>query len=169
MRIFPKLAILLSLVIVAACGREIETTSPFNASEVAYINQRGAATISGQAFLRQRGGGVVTCAATNVQLIPAGQFAKERMSQIYGSVNGGRITVLQGVSQKNVPPQYLSMVRVAPCDAEGDFSFSRVANGDYYLVAAVTWYAGDAIIPEGGSIAKLIQVRGGRSQRFILN
>ena len=102
---------LVALLTAGCSGRVIETTVPFNPKEVAFINQRGAADIEGQAFFRQQGGGVVTCAGEEVMLVPAGQYATERMSQIYGDVNGGRISALQGASQENLDPQYTSMMR----------------------------------------------------------
>lgn len=152
-----------------ACVQTLETTVPFDPNEVAYINQRGSATISGQAFLRQAGGAVVTCAGTEVELIPAGTFATERITQLYGSSAGGRIGSLVGASQENVDPRYFSMVRRATCDAEGDFEFARVANGNYYLLSQVTWTVGNNIFPEGGTIVKRISVQGGANQRVILN
>ncbi|SLN19906.1 hypothetical protein ROJ8625_00696 [Roseivivax jejudonensis] len=158
-----------SMLALAACVQTIETTTPFDPNEVAFINQRGAADITGQAFLRQAGGGVVTCAGEQVQLIPAGTFAKERLSQLYGSVQGGRIGTMVGASQENVDPRYLEMVRTSQCDAEGDFEFRNVANGDYYVLSGVRWTVPGSYIPEGGSMAKLVQVRSGQDQRVLLN
>ncbi|MCR9274409.1 MULTISPECIES: hypothetical protein [unclassified Mameliella] len=162
-------ASLLTMATAGCMGREIETTVPFDPSEVAYINQRGSANIEGQAFFRQQGGGVVTCAGEEVSLMPAGKYTTQRMSQIYGNVNGGRINVLQGVNQKNLPPQYLSMRRTSKCDAEGDFMFTNVANGDYYVITRVLWTVGNNIIPEGGALAQRVSIRNGHDVRVLLN
>ncbi|SDY18064.1 hypothetical protein [Citreimonas salinaria] len=160
---------LLAMVTAGCAGRVIETTVPFNPNEVAFINQRGAADIEGQAFFRQQGGGVVTCAGEEVTLVPAGQYATQRMSQIYGNVNGGRINVFQGASQEGLPPQYVSMVRSSMCDAEGDFRFADVANGDYYVTTRVLWTVGNSIIPEGGALAQRVSIRNGQDARVLLN
>lgn len=165
-----KLIIFAACVFLAGCmGRTIETTVPFNPDEVAYINRSGAAEIEGQAFFRQRGGGVVTCAGEEVLLIPAGEYATQRMSQIYGNVQGGSISAMQGASQENADPRYLSMVRKSVCDAEGDFEFKNVANGDYYVATKVLWTVGDSFIPEGGALTQRVSIRGGRSTRALLN
>ncbi|NDV53934.1 carboxypeptidase regulatory-like domain-containing protein [Salipiger sp. PrR003] len=160
---------LLALVTAGCAGRVIETTVPFDPNEVSFIDQRGAADIEGQAFFRQQGGGVVTCAGEQVTLIPAGKYATERMTQIYGSVSGGRISVFQGASQENLPPQYISMVRSSMCDAEGDFSFANVANGDYYVTTKVLWTVGNSYIPEGGALARRVSIRNGQDARVLLN
>jgi hypothetical protein len=147
----------------------IATTTTFSPSEVAFINARGAATVAGQAFLRQAGGGVVTCAGTEVELLPAGDFAKERITLGYGNVNGGRLGSLVGLSQEGVDPRYLSMVRTATCDADGNFEFKNVADGEYYVLSRVTWIVPGSMFPEGGNMAKLIQVRNGQSVRVIVS
>lgn len=167
MRSVVLVAFILSL---SACvAREIEVVTPFNPLEVAYINRSGPASISGQAFVRQRGGGIVTCAGEAVDLVPAGQFATERITQIYGSSQGGFINALQGVSQANVPPEYLSMVRRATCDAQGNFEFRGVANGSYYILTSVLWTVGNQIIPEGGGLSQRVEIRNGQSQSVILS
>lgn len=80
-RIFYMLRITLPLLLVLSSGcvaspppRPATTPMPtevrgFDAAEVAYIRE-------GNAFLRQRGGGIVTCAGETVRLVPLGSFAK---------------------------------------------------------------------------------------------
>jgi hypothetical protein len=155
--------------ITSACARDIVSTVPFNSDEVSFIRKSGSAEISGQAFLRQNGGGVVTCAGQVVQLIPAGKFARERFAGIYGNEMGGKISVLQSASQEGLDPQYLTLTKNESCDAEGDFVFSNVAAGSYYVVTTVTWTVGNQIIPEGGALAKLVDVREGQKVRALLN
>ncbi len=157
-------------VMLGACvGTDIEVTSPFVPAQAAYVNQRGAASVRGQAFMRQLGGGVVTCAGEKVRLIPATAYARERMTKLYGNPQGGRINVYQGTSGKNLPPAYFKYMRLATCDAQGNFEFNGVANGSYYLVTRIVWMVPGSYFAEGGSVAKLITVKGGRSQRVILN
>lgn len=58
--------------LVAGCSTrpEVDLTRYANPAEVAPYNALGPASIEGQAFLRQRGGGVVTCAGEKVELVP---------------------------------------------------------------------------------------------------
>jgi len=165
-----KMALFGAMLLLAACvGTDIEVTAPFVPAEAAFINQRGAARLSGQAFMRQMGGGVVTCAGEKVRLIPATAYARERISKIYGTSKGGRVNIYQAASGKNMPPAYLKLMRIAICDAEGDFEFNGVANGAYYIATRVIWYTPGSYVPEGGGVARQVTIRGGRSQRVILN
>ena len=45
--------------------------SSFDPSEVEWFSSRGANSVYGSALIRQRGGGVVTCAGRSVSLTPA--------------------------------------------------------------------------------------------------
>ncbi len=165
-----KIAKLGVCVMLGACvGTDLEITAPFVPAQAAYVAKRGAATVRGQAFMRQLGGGVVTCAGEKVQLIPATAYARERITKLYGKPDGGRINLYQGASMKNVPPAYLKYMRQATCDAEGDFEFTGVANGDYYLATRVVWMVPGSYLAQGGGVAKRITVKGGRSPRVILN
>lgn len=152
----------------AACGGTIEVSEPFNANEVAYIKKSGRANISGQAFFRQRGGGVVTCAGNDVGLIPAGRYTKEFITRGFGNVNGGTIPAILAPQVKH-PAEFSRFQRKTVCDAEGDFEFRGVANGDYYVTTIVLWEVPGQIIPEGGALAKFVRIRGGQSQRVIVN
>jgi len=165
-----KFALPITLALFAsACAREIASTIPFSSDEVSFIRSSGSAEVTGQAFMRQNGGGVVTCAGQVVQLIPAGKFARERFAGIYGSEMGGKINVLQSASQDGLDPQYLALTKSESCDAEGDFAFSDIAAGSYYVVTSVTWTVGNQIIPEGGALAKLVDVKEGQKVRVLLN
>jgi len=164
-----KTLLAITLLLSAACAREIVTTVPFDPSEVSFINQTGSGQISGQAFLRQNGGGVVTCAGQDVTLVPAGAFARERITAIYGNMNGGRINVFQSANQEGVDPQYFALMRTTSCDAEGDYEFNGLAAGAYYVTTSVLWTVPGQFVPEGGAMSKLVQLGSGESKRVLLN
>ena len=80
-----KATLPLLLIAVSVAGCVTPTPTPptpirvqgFDAAEAAYIHDVGTNRIEGNAFLRQKGGGVVTCAGEAVRLIPLGRFAKK--------------------------------------------------------------------------------------------
>lgn len=84
--------ICVSLALSACMTTTVETAVPFDPNQGRCILSRGSSTIQGQAFLRQAGGGVVTCAGEEVSLLPATPYQVERMTIIYGSTQGGRRT-----------------------------------------------------------------------------
>lgn len=154
---------------VAGCAEAVAVATPFNAAEVAYINKSGPARITGQGFTRLSTGMVITCAGTEVQLVPAGAYAKERMKALYGSISGGRMSVAQPISVSNSPPEYATMRRVAICDAGGNFEFVGVADGEYFVMTVVQYVPGPGRPPEGVRLFSLVRIANGQSVRVLLN
>lgn len=163
---FSIAALGLAIIVAGCIGRDLEITAKFDAGEAAYVLRGGSAKLSGQAFMRQNGGGVVTCAGEEVNLFPATAYASERFTKIYGAPAGGRITVFEGVTTKGVPPEYLKYRRIALCDAEGDFEFTGVAPGIYYVQSRVV---PGSYVPERGAVAKRITLGSGQTRRVVLN
>ena len=114
--------------------------STFNADEVAFIHEQGTNTIEGNAFLRQRGGGVVTCAGEIVALIPKGTYSTELMVRLYGAatVPGYRPYYL-GRNAPVGPKAFYFASRHTVCDSDGRFKFENVAAGSYFVRCAVKW------------------------------
>ena len=165
-----KKAWLLICFALAACGgkQQITTTVPYDAQKAAYINKRGKADITGQAFLMRRDGMVVTCAGQDVDLFPAVEYATQRMVGIYGSNERGYRSAITANWNRADDEQYYKMNRSSKCDAEGDFSFKNVADGDYYVVAPVLWQISD-YYNEGGYLMQKVSISRGKSQRVLLS
>ena len=130
--------------------------------------ENGPNAIEGQAFLRQRGGGVVTCAGEPVTLIPVSDHAIDRFRQIYGSAQGGIVRVPISLDvESNRDSVYDSFTRHTECDAEGDFEFGGLADGEYFVTTGVYWETAGGL--EGGSLASRVRVEGGETARVLLN
>lgn len=168
----PVLSIV-ALAALAACAAPttpIVTTVPFDPQEVAFIQQRGPASIEGQAFMRQQGGGVVTCAGEEVALIPAGRYATQRITGIYGNNQSGfaPLYTLGRTDDTTADARaYAAAARLTACDAQGNFRFDGVANGDYFVTTAVRWMAGN--YGQGGALMQRVSIRNGQSQRILLS
>lgn len=170
MKIVP-LVLLLSL---AGCAVPSGLVQPiynlratFDATEATRLIGDGGNTIKGNAFMRQNGGGVVTCAGQTVSLIPATAYAKERIFALYDSLERG-----VNASRKNykfVPDslEYASLVRSTKCDSQGNFLFERVADGEFYVQVLVYWKVGYNM--EGGNMMHRVSVRGAQSSSVILS
>lgn len=156
--------------LLASCGATpelIEPSVPFNAKAASIINKKGSANIEGQAFLKRRDGQVVTCAGEKVYLTPATEYAEERFRGIYGNENGGYRPAIKGGYSNASVPEYYELARETSCDAEGDFTFNSIANGEYYVSTSVLWRISDYYY-EGGNLSKKITIKNGRSQKLIL-
>lgn len=110
--------------------------------------------------MRQRGGGVVTCAGQEVALIPVSEYAERRMSVLYGNTNSGVAPMRNIVFDPN-PPAYWQTVQRTKCDSQGNFSFEGVADGSYFVALQIRWMAGQST--EGGNLMQRYEVRGGQT------
>ena len=150
---------------------EIPTTlSVYNPAEGAFIHRAGTNELRGQAFLRQRDGDVVTCASNEVWLIPVTTYASERIRNIYGTTSAPAVWINRG---DDADPRYWQDQRDTLCDAQGNFAFESVADGDYFVVTSVDWEAatgpGGRLVQQGGAVMHPVSVRGGEVVRIIIS
>ena len=121
--------------------RFVEMQTRFDYSEHEQYARSGANSIYGKASLAKQGGGVVTCAGSRVLLMPATSYFREMFS--YMIVAG---------SEPNPPekayPSLRGMIRRAECDAQGNFSFSEIPNGTWFLLTQVNATHGSMWIGE---------------------
>lgn len=157
---------------VAACqpiAKKVNLTSTFKADEAASILEEGDNTITGNAFLRQNGGGVVTCAGYEADLIPATDYALERINIIYGNAQKGYASVapyqVKAYDFGDTPSEYSEYKRKTLCDSSGHFKFTNVPDGDYVLTASVIWKVQSQ---QGGHLMQRVAVSGGETKDLIV-
>ncbi|MBN2069121.1 MAG: hypothetical protein JW739_05740 [Opitutales bacterium] len=119
----------------------------------------GTGSITGQAFLTQMGGGVVTAAGRVVTLDPATDIGTEWWTK------AGIYYVHKGL----VPPSasFLKARKTTTADAEGRFKFENLRPGKYYIRTEVTWYVGYNI--QGGLVGQLVEVKSDKTVELIIN
>lgn len=142
-------ALLLAAVVSACTTATLQTA--FDPAEAAYIRENGKGAVGGQAFLRRNDGIVVYAAGSEVLLIPATRYARERMTAIYQ----GRhfVPAIGGKKFENDDPRYYEYVRKTIADGEGRFAFAGVAAGSYFLMTSVYWSPNpNSVFPEGGGL-----------------
>lgn len=147
----------------------IVTLGPFDRAQAAAMLEPGTNTIRGSALIRQQGGGVVTCAGRDIALVPATQYAQQRITALYGQAQQGYYPAwpARGVKFANEAPEYQQLTRATVCDAQGFFKFERVADGDFFVVTAVTWQARQYVV-EGGALMQRVRVAGGEMREIVL-
>lgn len=157
---------------VALSGCAGQTVIPisrdFHPEEAKRLAEPGPNIISGSALIRQQGGGVVTCAGLPINLIPKTAYATERTQAIWGNSAKGYAPVyaMQMTFDPN-PPGYHEHARHTRCDAQGNFQFSDVADGEFYLVSVITWIV--ARQAQGGGMMQAVSVRGGEAIELVLS
>jgi hypothetical protein len=158
-------------VILASCSSEpVTLQSRFDPTEVAWFVGRGTNTIEGSAIVRSYSGTVKTCAALPVMLFPVSAYARERMMHLYGSGEEGYNLLAGGrpADFTNDDPRYQAAVKTTRCDARGRFAFSELPDGDYYLVATVTWRERAQGMDEGGMLMRRVHVSTGETKDVLL-
>ena len=139
-------------------------TSKYNPDDAAYIHEDGNAVIEGQAFLRTTIGEVRTCAGTVVNLIAVTEYSKERIWSLFGNIDKGRNYINQVT---DAPAQYWQDILKTVCDAEGDFRFTGIPPGEYFVTTAVLWQVPRSAYVstnEGAALMERIQVTGSEDE-----
>ncbi|CUB04086.1 hypothetical protein [Marinomonas fungiae] len=143
--------------------------STFNLDEVSFIKEDGTNTITGNAFLRQRGGGVVTCAGENITLYPVTDYSSERMQYLYGSTKHGYNSAAslntRLIDFSSTPDSYFTMTRSTICDSDGRFKLTEVPDGEYFVTATVLWVVKNT---QGGYLMEKVSVSGGEIKDLII-
>lgn len=155
----------------------IKVSAAFDEASARSQMSEGQGMLLGNAFMRQQGGGVVTCAGSPVFLIPATAYAVERMRLIYqgpvvpnatsyrNSLDAQYDAVVRKFDPD--PPAYTELTRRAVCDAQGNFSFNGLRDGQYFVSTAVSWTVG-SWRQQGGNLASQVEVKGGRVDRLVM-
>ena len=141
--------------------------SDFNAEQAAAAMRPGPNTIRGSAFMRQGGGGVVTCAGRTVSLIPATRYADDRFAGIY-TFNADRAAArFRSIRFDPYESGYDKFMVETRCDAQGSFKFEQVADGTFYVETSVSWVV--AREEQGGRLVHRVTVNGGVVRDLILS
>lgn len=134
--------------------------TPFMEEEWRQGTQTGTASITGQAFLRTRGGGIRTCAGEKVILMPYNSYTAE----LYEAARRG------GRAVSNPDPRIQDYSRVEVCSAQGDFSFNGLPAGRWLIFSKVIWevptrYSSNV---QGGDLAGIVETMEGRITKYFL-
>jgi hypothetical protein len=161
-----------SALALSACGsRPFALSVPFPEQAAAAAMQPGANSIQGSGLLRQRGGGVVTCAGRPVWLMPANAYTREWISYEYewnGDAMDGYGIKYAGTRPYVYlhPPGFSYHRKTTACDAQGNFRFDGLADGSYYVTTDVSWTVGYS--PQGGVLIKHIGLSGGKKHDLVI-
>lgn len=130
----------------------VKMQTKFDYSEHEPYAKPGDNGISGQAFLRQQEDSVVTCAGSRVLLVPATSYFREMFWHMI-------ITGSEPEPPETPYPSLKSMIRRSQCDAQGNFSFSEIPDGTWFILTQVNARDGGVLITEVTlSNGRIIQV-----------
>jgi hypothetical protein len=119
----------------------VKLQTKFDYSEHEPYARPGENGVTGHAFLSQEGGSVVTCAGNRVLLLPATSYFREMFWHMI-------VTRREPEPLSNPYPSLKGMIRRTQCDADGNFSFSEVSDGTWFILTQVNARAGGVLIAE---------------------
>jgi hypothetical protein len=169
-RLVPFLALVISITLpatlaatLAACNSASPPQARFDASEAAFMDKPGKATITGQAFLPDKTGhqNVRYAAGEVVRLIPATSYAKARLDYYF---HGAKFAAATSIPKNDPDPDYLAHTRMTKAGSTGRFTFENVPPGRYYVSTQVIWKPEGAFQSDGGLIYEEAIVTGAETQ-----
>ncbi len=129
--------ILLVASLVHGCsGRQAGTiTAQFEPKDAMYIFTVGRGSIHGTAFVKTADGKRHAARRSKVTLVPATQYAEQRIEAIYrgrqGAGDVGDVPAADG--------RYSYFTRKTTAVTKGAFSFIDISDGEYFVTTVVQW------------------------------
>lgn len=120
----------------------------------------GTGAISGQAFMKTRGGDVKLAAGNIAYLDPVTTYAREWWTL------RGRFE--SGIEMRSPDALFNAAQRQVIVDAQGKFRFEKLAAGRYFVRSTVKWYVGGSYGMQGGLVSAEVEVKAGETTEVIL-
>ncbi len=119
----------------------VQLQTRFDYSEHEPYAKPGENSISGQAFLSRQGDSAVTCAGSRVLLLPATSYFREMFWHMI-------VARSEPEPPENPYPSLKNMIRRTECDAQGNFSFSEIPDGTWFVLTQLKARDGAVLIAE---------------------
>lgn len=138
---------------------------PWPESEYSQITKNGDAIVTGQGFMRTRGGDVKVAAGSKVVLSPVTSYSKQFVDIMIRKTNS------YSVLDPELPDiRIYEYIKETIADAEGKFKFINVADGNYYVYTYVFWESptSHGLEKQGGWVWQEVKVFSNKENHFIL-
>ena len=149
-----KMLLTISLpLLLTACASPQAVRIPitFDVTKARAMLKPGNNQIKGNIRLELDDGTLISCAGNLVNLVPVTPYAKE-WARLFYNLDSGRYGTLNAayrMSTREKPIQFAgaqafyATTRSTHCDADGDFEFPNVGNGNFFVIAKVEWLGKD--------------------------
>lgn len=133
---------------------------PFPTAEYDALPKTGTGSLAGQVFMRTVGGDVKFGAGSDVYLVPVTSYSKQWYAESY----------IAGRPMENPDPRASQGQLITQADGNGNFSFSNIPPGNYFLSSTVRWQAPSqyGLLPQGGVVAKIVTISDDKQAREML-
>jgi hypothetical protein len=141
----------------SSCAPAYKMRGTFNPEDHEPFLGDGSSSISGQAFLKTRGGDVKYAAGNQIFLIPATAYTNEMFTA----------GATRRVDPSSFDYRLRNYTKITVGDGEGRFSFANIKAGNYYVLTTITWAAG-RYAQTGGDVFQYVTVEDGENKNIIL-
>lgn len=163
--VFWIFSVLLAIITVfaTACTKQVIIPSiPVDYQEAEKQMEQGKFSISGQAFLRQKNGGVVYAGGERVLLLPATKYLIE-----YRKLNP-----IRDIENTKAFSGFLKYGKETVADGIGKFEFEKLKPGNYYLQTKVNWEVwssfSKSMYTTGGFVNSIVNIDGSRGAPLVI-
>lgn len=119
----------------------------YSAADHAAFMAKGEASIEGQGFIRKANGHLTRCAGGTVYLLPMTPYFAEWIDAFRRG--------LAVADARQLEREHAGAVRKAQCDVEGNFTFTDLPAGKWYLGTRIIWHASGTV--QGGTLVREIE------------
>lgn len=153
------LVVLGALMVGCATSRPVDRV-PFNDAEYARLPESGTGVITGQVFMKTVGGDVKYGAGSPVNLFPVTSYSEQWYDVMF----------VQHKQLAEPNPKANKYFRTVQADGNGNFQFSDIPPGDYFINSVVQWQAPTqfGLSNQGGMLANRIKVENGKTTRVMI-
>jgi hypothetical protein len=133
---------------------------PFPVNEYAALSKAGSGVVDGQLFFKTVGGDVKYGAGSLVSLNPITTYSE----QWFDAAHVRHAPITAG------DPRQDAYIRTVQADGGGNFHFSNVPPGKYFVSGVVMWQAPTqfGLSNQGGRLTNRVDVKDGETTRIIL-
>lgn len=145
---------------------EIIQRPPFPVEEYQKLNKLGEGTVSGQVFLKTRGGDVKYGAGNLVWLNPKTSYSDFWHKWTSARINEGALVKLAPYDKR-----LEDYIIETQADGEGRFTFENVPDGLYYCTSNVHWEvptANATMSTQGHHVTRLIEIKNGKDIKGVI-
>ena len=150
----------------------IQLENTFNIDDVKWVKTVGNSSIHGKAFLNLKNNETKGCAGFGVELLPVAKYSSERILNIYGNNDQGKI-IIEGTIPTFTPDpkEYHDMVIKTKCNSNNEFTFNNISAGEYYVIGFIIWDKNEngTAVKTGGAVMKKIKVAPKENIEALLN
>ncbi|WP_298417299.1 hypothetical protein [uncultured Kordia sp.] len=168
MAIIKKLCLLFIGFLCINCARPqkakekqpIKIENTFDVEAVKWFKTPGNGTIKGVAKFKSKNGETRFGEKFRIELMPDCLYTQERLHHIYKNTNAGYVHVENGIPTFTPDPKEYHDTKKTMCNEKGEFEFTNLPAGDYYIIAFMLWDK------TGGGIMQYVQLKEGETQNI---